>query len=141
MAVTYTGGGANLSPYHGVETVGTMAPSGCTNVDAWRNKYTALGFLAYRWHHTKRWCYSNYRINSVSIGYYVSDNNGFNVFQGHAGEATYYYTYYGGIPKSGHYSMRQATMQNCYYSCFGTEYPWVSISARGDGGWSYSAGG
>lgn len=24
--------------------------SGCTTIDAWKNMYTALGFLAYRWH-------------------------------------------------------------------------------------------
>lgn len=62
--------------------VAPASASGCLSVDAWRNKYTLLGFLAYRWHQTKYFCWSGGAVNSVSVGYYVSDNDGTNYFRG-----------------------------------------------------------
>lgn len=45
---------------------GTASASGCRTVDAWKNHYTLFRTLAYRFHHTKRWCWSSNRITSVS---------------------------------------------------------------------------
>jgi len=127
--------GASSSPL-----IAASYASGCNNLDAWRNKYTLLGSLAYRWHQTKYWCYSNNAITDVSIGYYVSDSNGFNTFQGLAGTNEYFFSW-NGNSHGGHYSFREATMQNCFYICAGTQYPWVKIWAYSNGGWAWEVGG
>jgi hypothetical protein len=126
--------------------VALASASGCRSLDVWRNKYTLLGGLAYRWHQTKYWCWSGRRIygpgysGDPSIGYYVSDSDGFNVFLGITGEATYYYSW-GGSSRGGHYS-RQAGMQNCIWAvCLATQYPYVKIWAHRDGTYVWEVGG
>jgi hypothetical protein len=126
--------------------VALASASGCRSLDVWRNKYTLLGGLAYRWHQTKSWCWSGGRIygpgysGDPSIGYHVSDSDGFNVFLGITGEATYYYSW-GGSSRGGHYS-RQAGMQNCIWAvCLATQYPYVKIWAHRDGTYVWEVGG
>jgi len=129
------------------ETVALASASGCRSVDIYRSKYTLLGALAYRWHQTKYWCWSGGRVygpaysGDPAIGYYISDSDGWNVFQGISGTATYYYSW-GGNSRGGHYSLRQAAMQNCIWAiCLGTQYPYVKIWAHADGSYAWEVGG
>ena len=124
---------------------GVLAPasaSGCLSVDAWRNKYTLLGFLAYRWHQTKYFCWSGGAVNSVTIGSYVSDNDGTNYYRGLLSSDHWYFSW-NGNSHGGHYSIRQAIMENCVpvFGCLSTSNPWVKIWAYANGTWSYTVGG
>ena len=117
--------------------------SGCLQVDAWRNSYSRVfGSLVYRWHQVKYWCWQGNRITSVSVSAYPTNVDPNWYYRGLASSADNYYLWCCGISTSGHYSLRQARMENCVlkYGCVGSEYPWVKIWARGDGSYSYSYG-
>lgn len=115
--------------------------SGCATVDAWRTKYTLLGFVAYRFHQTKQWCWSYPRITSVNVGTYMSDVDPNYILRGVSGYG-WFYTW-AGSGEGGHYSYRQAQVENCVlgYGCLGTTYPWVEIWVNGNGAWSANWGG
>lgn len=119
-----------------------VTTTGCLSIDAWRNKYTLLGFLAYRWHQTKYFCWSGGAVNSIAVGYYVSDNNGFNYFRGLASQDQWFFRWNGNT-RGGHYSMRQATMENCvpFLGCLSVAYPYVRIWVYANGAWTYEVGG
>jgi hypothetical protein len=116
--------------------------SGCKWVRAWRNKYTLLGFLAYRWNQRKYWCWSNRRITTVRVEAYMSDVDP-NFYLREIYRSGWYYSYFSGIGNSGHYSRRGARVENCIfrYGCIGNTYPWVKIYAHGDGSWNAYWGG
>ncbi|HXX60132.1 MAG TPA: hypothetical protein VEI48_02455 [Candidatus Sulfotelmatobacter sp.] len=144
------GGGVTVQPYTAatvmsqarLRAASPASASGCLAVDAWRNEYTLLGALAYRWHVTDHYCWSANRITSTTTGYYVSDADGFEIFNGIAGTDDYYFVHFSGVSNSGHYTYREAAMENCIWAvCLSTQYPWVSITAYGDGSYSYSYGG
>jgi hypothetical protein len=123
---------------------GTASASGCRTVDAWKNHYTLFRTLAYRFHHTKRWCWSSNRITSVSTSTYISHvQTCCQDYEGVINSAGYYYNYFSNISKSGHYSMRQGKFRNCLlrYGCISTTYPWVKIYAHGNGTWNSYRGG
>lgn len=115
--------------------------AGCATVDAWRTKYTLLGFVAYKFHQTKHWCWSYPRITSVDVGAYMSDVDPNYILRGVSGYG-WFYTW-AGSGQGGHYSYRQAQVENCvlHYGCLGTAYPWVEIWVNGNGAWSANWGG
>jgi len=123
---------------------GAGSASGCKTVDAWKNKYTLLGSLAYRFHHTKRWCWNSNRVTSVNTDVYVSHvQECCQDYEGVIASSGYYYDYFSNISKSGHYSRRQGKFRNCIlrYGCISTTYPWVKIYAHGNGTWNAYWGG
>lgn len=124
------------------EAVAPSSASGCLSVDAWRNKYTLLGFLAYRWHQTKYFCWSRGAVNSVSVGSYVSNNDGTNCYRGLLSQDANFFSW-NGNSHGGHYSIRQAIMENCVpvFGCLSTSNPFVTIRAYANGTWTYEVGG
>lgn len=49
---------------------------------------------------------------------------------------------WGGNGRGGHYSLRQAAMQNCVWAiCLLTQYPYVKIWAHADGSYTWEVGG
>ncbi len=124
------------------EPLATIASaSGCSTVDAWKNMYTALGFLAYRWHQTKYRCWSAGAITAVTIGHYISDSDGLNFYRGLLSSDKWYYSW-NGNSKGGHYSIRQAIMENCIpiLGCWVSKYPWVKIWVTANGSYTYAVG-
>lgn len=119
----------------------TESASGCNTVDAWKNMYTALGLLAYRWHQTKYRCWSGGAITSVSIGTYVSNSDGMNFYRGLLSTDQWYYSW-NGNSKGGHYSIRQAIMENCIplVGCWVSKYPFVKIWVTANGAYTYAVG-
>lgn len=124
------------------DVVAPASASGCLSVDAWRNKYTLLGFLAYRWHQTKYFCWSGGAVNSVTVGSYVSHNDGTNYYRGLLSQDSWYFSW-SGNSRGGHYSIRQAIMENCVpvLGCLSTSYPYVKIGTYANGNWTYEVGG
>jgi len=120
--------------------ISAMSLSGCNSVDAWRNGYSALGTLVWRFHQVKHWCWSYTRITSVSVGHYVSHLAFTHHFAGIVGQHDFFYSVFpndGG--RGGHDSMRQGRIDNCplKFGCIGSEYPLVRIWVNGDGWWWY----
>ena len=117
----------------------SLAASGCRELDVVKESRSFLfGSLVYRWHQTKRWCWSNGRITSVIVGSFATNVDPNWSYRGLAGSIGYFT----GANQSGHYSFRQARMENCIlkWGCVGSEYPWVKIWVRGDGGYSTQTG-
>lgn len=123
-----------------VEPLLTTAASGCARVDAWVTSTTFLGFVAYRFHQVKHWCWSYPHITSVNVGTYFSDVDPNYYVRGVWGHG-WYYTWRGSS-RGGHYSYRQARVENCilHYGCIRNEYPWVEIWVNGNGAWAYNGG-
>lgn len=146
-ATTFDEGGSVLSvrrgtgPAPGRDEVGIASLGGCRSVDAWRNSYTTLGQLAYRFHQVKHWCWSFPTITSVDVGTYISDRAFTYLYRGVVGAHDYFYPLWDS-PRGGHYSFRQGQVDNCllHYGCFKTEYPSVTIWINADGWWMYLTG-
>lgn len=116
----------------------SLQASGCREVDIYKEAKSFL-FQAtvYRWHHTKRWCWSNGKVTTVWTSAYATNVDANWYYRGLAATASYYY---GG--NTVHYSLRQARMENCIlkFGCIGSEYPWVKIWANGDGSYRWERG-
>ncbi len=101
-----------------------------------------MGILAYRWHQTKYFCWSGGAVGSATVGSYVSDNDGTNYYRGLLSDDQWYFSW-NGNSHGGHYSIRQAIMENCVpvFGCLSTSNPYVKIWAYANGNYSYEAGG
>ena len=120
-----------------------QSASGCLQLDVWKDSYSFLFHaLVYRWHQVKSWCWSGNRITSVNTTAYPTNVDPNWYYRGLASSAGWYYNWCCGISTSGHYSLRQARMENCVlkFGCIGSEYPWVKIWVHGDGSYDYQWG-
>jgi hypothetical protein len=108
--------------------------SGCRTVDVAHVGRTVLGFVAYKFHQVKRWCWKYPRITYKQVYTYVSDMNKMK-YRGLIASTGWYYRWCCGVSSSGHTSFRQAKLENCVpvIGCWHAEYPWVRISVRADG--------
>lgn len=116
----------------------SLQASGCREVDVYRASTSFLfGAVVYRWHHTKRWCWSSGRVTGVWTSAFPTNVDPNWYYRGMANSAGYFY---GG--NTVHYSMRQARFENCIlkFGCIGSEYPWVKIWANGDGSYRWETG-
>ena len=116
----------------------SLQASGCREIDIYKESKSFLfGAVVYRWHHTKRWCWSNGRITTVVTSAYVTNVDPNWYYRGLAASASYFYS-----QNTAHYSFRQARMENCIlkFGCIGSEYPWVKIWAYGDGSYRWERG-
>lgn len=118
------------------------AASGCRTVDVARVGRDLFGFVVYKFHQVKSWCWSYPRITSKSIYTYVSDVDPNMRYGGIVAATGYFYPWCCGNAYSGHYSFRQGKFQNCilWFPCTRTEYPWVKIWAHGNGTYTYATG-
>ena len=117
----------------------SLQASGCREIDIAKDgKSFLFNSLVYRWHHSKRWCWSNGRVTGVWSSAYATNMDANWYYRGLAGSTGYFY----GSNQSGHYSFREAEMENCVlkYGCIGSEYPWIKIWVRGDGSYSWERG-
>jgi len=119
-----------------------LSAAGCRTVDIAKVSRDLFGFVVYRFHQIKRWCWDFPRVTSVSTSTYVSDVDPNMDYQGIVGSKSSFYTWCCESPRSGHYSFRQGKFKNCvlWFPCTRTEYPWVKIRARGDGSYSWATG-
>jgi len=120
-----------------------QSASGCLQLDVWKNSYSFLFHaLVYRWHQVKYWCWSGKRVTTVSVSAYPTNVDPNWYYRGLSESAAWYYRWCCSLSTSGHYSLRQAQMENCVlkFGCIGSEYPWVKIWAHGDGSYSYDWG-
>jgi hypothetical protein len=117
----------------------SLQASGCREIDIAKDGNSFLfNTLVYRWHHFKRWCWSNGRITGVWSSAYATNMDANWYYRRLAASTGYFY----GNNQSGHYSFREAEMENCVlkYGCIGSEYPWVKIWVHGDGSYSWQRG-
>jgi len=115
----------------------------CTSIDAWRNAYTLLGFLAFRYHHWMTWYWDGQRVTSVTEDYDYLNNADPNFYwRGTLAGSSAYYCW-NGIGNGRFRSFMEGQVDNCIfkYGCIGTSYPWITINAYGDGHNSTSSGG
>ena len=123
------------------EAVATSA-EGCRTVDIARVGHDIFGFVVYKFHQRKRWCWDYPRITWKSVSAYVSDVDPNMEYRGVVSASGYFYTWCCSNDESGHVSFRQAKFENCilWFPCTRTEYPWVRIRVRADGSWAYATG-
>ena len=115
---------------------------GCRTVDVSRVGRDIFGFVVYRFHQRKRWCWDYPRIISRAVTVYVTDVDPNMDYHGVTGAIGYFYRWCCSRIRSGHYSFRQGKFRNCilWFPCTRTEYPWVKIWVRANGSWSYDTG-
>ena len=139
VRVVEAGGRTTTSP-----TLHLVASSrdGCRTVDVARVGRDIFGFVVYRFHQRKRWCWDYPRITSKSVTTYVSDVDPNMEYRRVVEANGYFYTWCCSRANSGHVSLRQAKFENCvlWFPCTRTEYPWVRIRIRGDGSWRAATG-
>ena len=125
-----------------VETSTETSSSGCRRVDVARIGRSILGFVVYKFHQVKKWCWSYPRITWKEVYTYVSDVDPNMDYRGVVSAVGYFYTWCCSSGYSGHYSLRVGKFENCepVLGCIRTEYPWVKIWARGDGSYRWATG-
>jgi hypothetical protein len=125
-----------------VEGDSSALASGCRTVDVARVGRDIFGFVVYRFHQVKRWCWNSPRITYRYVSTYVSDVDPNMDYKGVVASTGNYYTWCCGTTRSGHVSHRQGRFDNCilWFPCTRREYPWVRIWAHGNGSYSYSTG-
>jgi hypothetical protein len=117
--------------------------SGCRTVDVARVGRSPLGFVVYKFHHVKRWCWRYPRITYKHSYTYVSNLDVHTIRYGGLTAATgYYYWWCCGSPSSGHFSFRQGRFSNCFwkFGCWRVEHPWVRIWVHANGTYSARTG-
>jgi hypothetical protein len=122
--------------------VATTSAAGCRTVDIPKVGYDIFGFVVYKFHQVKRWCWSYPRITSVRTSTYVSNVDPNWDYRGVIASRGFFYRSCCGDGRSGHYTFRQGRFDNCipWIGCIRREYPWVKIWVRGNGTWSYDTG-
>jgi hypothetical protein len=116
--------------------------SGCRTVDIPKVGRDIFGFVVYKFHQVKRWCWTFPRVTSVTVYTYVSDVDPNMDYEGIVAASSQFYTWCCGTRTSGHYSLRQGKFKNCilWFPCTRTEYPWVKIWAHSDGSYAWATG-
>jgi hypothetical protein len=117
--------------------------SGCRTIDVARVGRSPLGFVVYKFHHVKRWCWKYPRVTYVRSYTYVSDLDAYTMRYGGVIAATgFSYTWCCRSPTSGHFSLRQGKFSNCLWrlGCWRVDHPWVRIWAHGDGTYTARTG-
>ncbi len=121
-----------------------ISSSGCDFVDAWRNHYSLLGFLVWRFHQYKYWCWTYPRIltSTLSIGSRFTNVDSQQVVNWDNHGYGYYYSW-AGSPYGGHFSDRNGSVSNCIFrvGCISTSYPYVDIWINGNGAFAAQWGG
>ena len=123
-------------------TVAATSAGGCRTVDIAKVGRDIFGFVVYKFHQVKRWCWDFPRVTSVSVSTYVSDVDPNMDYLGIVGSKSTFYRWCCGSSRSGHYSFRQGKFKNCvlWFPCTRTEYPYVKIWSRADGSYSWATG-
>jgi hypothetical protein len=132
----------------GVAEVSVESPAdatlsaGCRTVDVARVGRDIFGFVVYKFHQVKRWCWTFPRITSRSVYTYVSDVDPNMEYRGVVAAYGNYYTWCCSTGSSGHLSYRQGKFDNCiwWFPCTRREYPWVKIYAHADGTYTKATG-
>ena len=124
------------------EGAAAQSAAGCRSVDVARIGRSALGFVVYKFHQVKRWCWSYPRVTSVRTSTYVSNVDPNWDYRGVIASRGFFYRWCCGDGRSGHYTFRQGRFDNCipWIGCIRREYPWVKIWVRANGTWSYDTG-
>jgi hypothetical protein len=117
--------------------------SGCRTVDIARVGRSPLGFVVYKFHHVKRWCWRYPRVTYARSYTYVSDVDVFTMrYGGVVAAAGFSYVWCCRTAASGHFSLRQGRFSNCLwkFGCWRVDHPWVRIWAHGDGTYTARTG-
>ena len=90
-------------------SVTLSSAGGCRTVDIPKVGKDIFGFVVYRFHHVKHWCWTYPRITSMTVYTYVSDVDPNMEYRGVIGSKSYFFTWCCRSGTSGHYSLRQAS--------------------------------
>lgn len=134
-AVAWSDGAQELRVAPGPVTANLMAVTGgCRNIYVWRSGTNSIGSTLWKYILTVEWCWDGYRITSL--------------FRQPRGEVYYplwSYSPYdaanaGGVGSSYAYTWRQGHFALCAMWCAQHTYPWIGVTARADGSYSWSTG-
>ncbi len=124
------------------DTTRQLQASGCRTVSVGRIAWSALGIKMWTFWQDKYWCWTSPTITSVSTsGRFQPGNDPTWVYRGVVSSQSYFYTFCCSNNRSGHYTYRQALVEQCFVWCVQSLYPWVKIWAHGDSTFTYSTGG
>jgi hypothetical protein len=120
------------------EDWGSPSYSGCAWIHAWLTERDILGFVVYKYHVRRNWCWNyGHRETSVSTQtpWFTDLDPNFIIIDVSVSPHGWFYTWCCGDGRSGHYAFRQGEIQNCIlkYGCIGTWYPTVEIFVHGNG--------
>lgn len=124
---------------------GVSSASGCRTVTVNNYHHTLLGFTAFEYSTSTKWCWNRatHTISNQAYGWQTSKIDPNEYWQGQTEVDTHWYAYHAGSPRSGLYHMRQGYFQNCIlkYGCVGNHYPTNKIWSHANGTYNWSAGG
>src|SRR5581483_2422335 len=117
----------------GNSSIQLLATTYCKTVDIARTGYTILGFVDYKFHKRKYWCYNGSAVSNVNVSVYLSNMDPLHFYRGIVAQWDIPYA-------TSHDSMRQGQIDNCIstYGCISTTYPAVQIVAYANGSYGYS---
>jgi hypothetical protein len=119
-------------------TWGSPSYSGCAWVQGTRTKRSVLGFVVFRYHVRRNWCWNyGHRVTSVSTEtpWFTDVDPNFQIIDKSISPHGWFYTWCCGDGRSGHYAFRQGRIDNCIfrYGCIGSYYPTIEIFVHGNG--------
>jgi len=126
----------------GGEVTSGIGRSGATNACRWvtvsRWYNNALGMRLFTYYERIDWCYNGSTITSVSRTRWGEVGAPFWEFKGHVGSTTS-----GGTGQWSYRAWTQGHYALCmpYVLCAQHKYPWIDITVRANGTYSYSTGG
>ena len=111
----------------------TTSAGVCKTVEAVQTGYTVLGFVAYKFHQLKDWCFDGTTVSNVAVNTYLSQVDGLQYYRGIASSLDRFDP----AGQTWHNSIRQAHMENCIVSaqigCISSTYPATQITVHADG--------
>ena len=106
---------------------------GCRSVYAWRGYNNPLGMSLFRYYQQVSWCSNGFSIYSWSRERWPEISGPGWRFDGHIGSSL------GGSPTQKH-AWTQGSFTGCMFGYCQTKVPWISITVRVDGSYSWNTG-
>jgi hypothetical protein len=106
-----------------------LLASGCRTAYYYKEGFSLLGSVIYKFWQRKYWCYGS-RVSNVQVSTYLTNVDPLQYYRGVVNQWDNYNS-----SKTSHDSMRQAHMENCVlkYGCIMSSYPAVRIIAYSNG--------
>jgi hypothetical protein len=106
---------------------------GCRTVYAWRGYNNPLGMSLFRYYQQVSWCSNGFGIYSWSRERWPEISGPGWRFDGHIGSSL-------GGPSTEKHAWTQGSFTGCMFGYCQTKVPWISITVRVDGGYSWNTG-
>jgi hypothetical protein len=115
------------------QRAGRRSWTGCRTVYAWRGYNNPLGMSLFRYYQQVSWCSNGFSIYSWSRERWPEISGPGWRFDGHIGSSL-------GGPSTEKHAWTQGSFTGCMFGYCQTKVPWISITVRVDGGYSWNTG-